>query len=137
MAWQRFLREQSRPQDEQALLVRLGVPVTTLAETLAQAAAHKAIEGGLLVDCAAGLVYATPAAAAPLAPAAARAWLNALRQPALRHGGYASIQVAGADYQELDRWGYRPTGMGLMRRLKQRWDPQGILNPGLFVVGND
>ena len=137
MAWQRFLREQSRPEDEQALLVRLGVPVTALAETLAQAVAHKAQESHLLVDCAAGFVHATPAAAAPLAPAAAGAWLNALRQPALRHGGYASIQVAGADYQELDRWGYRPTGMGLMRRLKQRWDPQGILNPGLFVVGND
>ncbi len=136
MAWQRFLNQKSRPDDEQALLVRLGVPVTALAEVLAQAATYKAPESHLLIDCTAGHVYAAPVTKTPLAPAAARTWLNALRQPALRHGGYAIMQAAGADYQELDRWGYRPTSMGLMRRLKQRWDPAGILNPGLFVIGN-
>jgi hypothetical protein len=27
----------------------------------------------------------------------------------------------------LDRWGYRPEAIDIMRTLKARWDPQNIL----------
>ncbi len=33
----------------------------------------------------------------------------------------------------IDVWGERPAGFALMRRLKDAFDPQGILSPGRFV----
>jgi FAD/FMN-containing dehydrogenase len=37
-------------------------------------------------------------------------------------------------HDKIDRWGYEPEGLEIMRRLKAQWDPQGILNPGEFIV---
>jgi glycolate oxidase FAD binding subunit len=34
-----------------------------------------------------------------------------------------------------DVFGDPPGGLGIMRALKQRFDPQGILNPGRFAGG--
>jgi FAD/FMN-containing dehydrogenase len=31
-------------------------------------------------------------------------------------------------------WGYTPDSLDLMRALKARWDPRGLLNPGTFIV---
>ena len=39
------------------------------------------------------------------------------------------------DWQgKIDCWGYRPQAIDLMRGLKGRWDPGGILNYGEFIV---
>jgi len=46
-------------------------------------------------------------------------------------GGY-SIRLAGADAGA--RWGHAPEGLDLMRALKARWDRDGLLNPGAFLV---
>jgi glycolate oxidase FAD binding subunit len=35
----------------------------------------------------------------------------------------------------LDCWGSLPDSIGLMREIKQRFDPQRVLNPGRFLVG--
>ena len=35
----------------------------------------------------------------------------------------------------LDRWGPDPSAVELMRRVKQRFDPAGTCNPGVFVAG--
>jgi len=35
--------------------------------------------------------------------------------------------------QQIDVWGDSFDGMAIMRRIKQQFDPQGILNPGRFV----
>ncbi|MFQ3662100.1 MAG: FAD-binding oxidoreductase [Chloroflexaceae bacterium] len=50
-------------------------------------------------------------------------------------GGYVVVEeappaLAGA----LDLWGPLPEGIDVMRALRARWDPAGILNPGRFVV---
>jgi glycolate oxidase FAD binding subunit len=35
--------------------------------------------------------------------------------------------------QQIDIWGDSFQGMEIMRRIKQNFDPLGILNPGRFV----
>jgi len=35
---------------------------------------------------------------------------------------------------ELGAWGTPPPTLELMRQIKRAFDPQGILNPGRFVV---
>ena len=36
---------------------------------------------------------------------------------------------------ELEAWEPEPLAAGLMRRVKERFDPAGILNPGVFAGG--
>ncbi len=126
-AWAAFLRAA----DEESLLVRLGVPVKDLAPCLTALPEHPGARW--LVDAAAGLAYGVWQ---PDDAGAARAWLEALRRPALELGGYAVAQAVPARLAgEIDRWGFRPEALDVMRRLKERWDPAGILEPGTFVVG--
>ena len=35
--------------------------------------------------------------------------------------------------RQIDVWGDQPGGMDIMRRIKQMFDPLGILSPGRFV----
>lgn len=113
------------------LQVRVGVPPKDLAAYVeAQAAILQ--RGPVLVDVAAGFVYATAALATA---EEARVWLEALRRPALAMGGYAVVLDMPAALEEvLDRWGYQPEALDRMQALKARWDPAGILNAKVFVV---
>lgn len=77
-----------------------------------------------IVDVANGMTYAFPVQA----PQAL-----AMRNTALSLDGYAVVAGA-AERIGIDPWGYRPQALPLMRRLKDRWDPKGILNPGVFLV---
>ncbi len=108
------------------LVVRAGVPSRDLEKLLDAAPAVAADQ--VLIDCAAGLVYAAGPA---LDPDEARAWLDAWRRPALAVGGYAVV-LDGAPplLDAVDRWGYRPPALAVMQRLEALWDPSRILQPG-------
>ncbi len=111
------------------LAVRAGVPVKDLAGYLAALPERPGTR--LLVDYASGLVYGLKPPGTGGEPAT---WLDALRRPALELGGYAVVLSAPPEVAaNLDRWGYEPEASGVMRRLKDAWDPAGILEPGTFL----
>jgi glycolate oxidase FAD binding subunit len=58
--------------------------------------------------------------------------LVAVRALATARGGHAVV-VDGPPELRADPWGPPPAGVAIMRRLKQAFDPAGILNPGQFV----
>jgi glycolate oxidase FAD binding subunit len=59
-----------------------------------------------------------------------------LREIWVRRGGSVVVREAPLSIkQRLDAWG--PTGdyLGLTRRVKEKFDPRGVLNPGRFLGG--
>jgi len=64
------------------------------------------------------------------------ACLSALRATAVAWGGSLVVtQRAPLLPPSFDAWGDPPSAVIIMRRLKERFDPQGVLNPGRFVGG--
>ena len=113
--------------ETRSALVRVGVPpkdapgiVKDLASTLD--------ETGYIADLASGLLYVRGFRGVQD--------LSTLRDMARSIGGYA-VLLSGADSFEeaIDPWGYQPDSLGLMQRLKSRWDPGGLLNPAALVSG--
>ncbi|MGC8779249.1 MAG: FAD-binding oxidoreductase [Anaerolineae bacterium] len=97
--------------------LRVGVAAKDLPRLLVESA--PALETGTFVaDVANGLLFTRGVPA------------TAVRGAALAAGGYA-VALSGPT---PDRWGYVPEGLGLMRQLKSRWDPEGLFNPAAFVV---
>jgi glycolate oxidase FAD binding subunit len=57
-----------------------------------------------------------------------------LRSKAAQHKGHVVLVSAPADLKrDLDIWGPAPAAFFLMRRIKQQFDPQRLMNPGRFV----
>ncbi len=58
-----------------------------------------------------------------------------IRAEAHKANGYAVRLTTPKHMKETtDHWGYVPESLELMRKLKSRWDPQGLFNPGAFLV---
>ncbi|MBV9711603.1 MAG: FAD-binding protein [Ktedonobacteraceae bacterium] len=114
------------------LQVRIGIPNRNLPAYIQDQAALLN-EGAFSADISNGLIYAIKEAETH---ADASTWLETLREAALIAGGYAVVIDMPASLNgKIDRWGYQPEGLALMKALKARWDPQSILNPGIFVGG--
>jgi glycolate oxidase FAD binding subunit len=68
--------------------------------------------------------------------AATAAAVSAARAALVAEGGSLVVEDAPAELRAVvDPWGPLPAGFSIMQRLKQRFDPQGRLNPGRFVGG--
>jgi hypothetical protein len=119
--WATFLNEASTA----GMTLRAGVAPRDLPGVLGQLAS---VLGGsaFAADLANGLLY--------LQTLGELDHLQAVRRLASAHNGYA-IVLSAADMLDarLDRWGYAPDSLALMRTLKARWDPQGLLNRGVFL----
>ncbi len=102
--------------------LRVGIPPARLSDFMQRHPA--AFAGDFIADLANGTIHFSPA---PLDQA------PALRTTALALAGYAVV-VNGPMNMDLDPWGYVPDTLPLMRQLKARWDPNGVLNPGTFLV---
>jgi glycolate oxidase FAD binding subunit len=79
------------------------------------------------------VAYATGILSASL-PASASEEIVRLRSELESSGGSLVLHRLPRSIA-IDRWGNAPDGLALMRAVKQRFDPNGILNPGRFVGG--
>ncbi|GHO93669.1 lactate dehydrogenase [Reticulibacter mediterranei] len=114
-----------------SLQVRVGVPARELPAYI-QDQSVTLDAGSFLADLSSGFVYAVQQ---PETFEEAQQALKALRAPALRLEGYAVVMDApGEMADKLDRWGYTPQGIDVMKALKRRWDSRGILvSPERFL----
>jgi glycolate oxidase FAD binding subunit len=68
--------------------------------------------------------------------AAATAAVTGARTALAAEGGSLVVEAGPAELRAVvDPWGPPPPSFAIMQRLKQRFDPQGLLNPGRFVGG--
>jgi glycolate oxidase FAD binding subunit len=128
-------------EDQMMLQVRLGVPPARLADALAQLATLPA--GGVqesrwCADVGHGQVLARLPLEPMLSDTTVRTvqdWLHTLRIPLQVLQGYGVVEWAPpALRQQLDVWG-ESSGVLLLQRYKQRFDPHATINPGRFVAG--
>ena len=124
------------------ITVRLGTPpsqVYNLMEAAAQALNPIAPEIIIIGDCGMGLVtlclrpdaFVAGAIETRLPPA-----LHELRRVVVALGGYAVVESAlPALKTPLEVWGPTPSSFALLRALKNRFDPEGVLSPGRFLGG--
>jgi glycolate oxidase FAD binding subunit len=55
---------------------------------------------------------------------------------ATAHRGHAVLFAAAEHLKEnIDVWGPPPASIGIMQKIKQEFDPGGVLNPGRFIGG--
>ncbi len=67
-------------------------------------------------------------------PAVAAEHLPQLRRELEAAGGSLMVLNQPAE-RKLDCWGTLPDSLPLMREIKRRFDPEGVLNPGRFLGG--
>jgi len=68
--------------------------------------------------------------------AATTAAITGARAQLVADGGSLVVEAAPAELRAaIDPWGPPPGSFAIMQRLKQRFDPDGRLNPGRFVGG--
>jgi glycolate oxidase FAD binding subunit len=85
----------------------------------------------ILGDTAAGVVWmAVPTAQADAVKA------SKVMALAREHSGHAALFCAPPKSKEgIDVWGPAPPAQPIMKEIKRRFDPQGLLNPGRFITG--
>jgi glycolate oxidase FAD binding subunit len=114
------------------VVCRVGGPLARWADVVQALDASRDIAGPveILVHAGVGLLYCACGAESgmPLADALGRA--------AAQMGGYAVVESAPpAVKARLPVWGASPGGLDLMRRLREKFDPRGIMIPGRLGWG--
>ncbi len=119
---------------DEGLLIEMRLLPSQLDEALTQV---QSVAGEKAVDCA---VFCRAAQSLWIAirqvNTAALEMASQLREWISAHKGWLLIQRAPAALSaQLDRWGPPRNDFVIMQRLKGQFDPQNILNPGIFVGG--
>jgi FAD/FMN-containing dehydrogenase len=128
--------------DGGTLTVRLGTPpsrVHTVMEEAAQALNPMAPEVMIVGDCGVGLVKLCIQRQGLEAGVIDASLLRALRELSrlvVADGGYAVVESAPPEVKtQLEVWGPPPSSFALLKALKSKFDPEGLLSPGRFIGG--
>ena len=122
--------------------LKASVPLTRVLETIHRAEAlgrDLGLESAAVSDAGCGIVrlYWRDEVGSPEKdPASIAKGIEDLRSWVVRNGGSLVILSAPpAIKASVDVWGPVGNALFLMQKLKQQFDPQGLLNPGRFVGG--
>jgi len=114
-----------------AVLLKVGIPSTQVSATLIKIAEILPETALAQVQAGSGLGYVRCGAGELQGEQ-----LMQLRQHCQRSQGYVTVLEAPRSLKEsMAVWGYGGNAAGLMRALKQQFDPMGILNPGRSLGG--
>lgn len=130
------LADFSAPPDGQALLLRAGAPPAAfvdLMRLLDRIPRERGWRSERMALAGVGLGLARWPTAG-LAPAQIAAAVAELRAGLAVVGGYVAVEAAPAHLGDLDIWGPPPETLALMRALRARHDPAGVLNPGRYLI---
>ena len=114
------------------VICRAGGPLARWAEVVRSLGASRGIDGPpeVLAHAGIGLLYCAGGAESGAALA------DAVGRAAAEIGGYAVVEAAPLDLKaRLPLWGAPPGGLDLMRRLREKFDPRGIMVPGRLGWG--
>ena len=118
----------------EGVLYRLTVPIGSVAEALASVerwSGEAATPARYVAHAGTGTVWLLVGN-----DPSSMGWFPRLVALAESHKGHVLIATAPAELKAgIDVWGTPPASLKLMREIKRRFDPQGILNPGRFVGG--
>ncbi|MFH0915388.1 MAG: FAD-binding oxidoreductase [bacterium] len=134
--WERFAALRDKALDRPSCVgLRCTVPLGSAWDLAAAVEEHSRANGvaaSYTMSCGIGYLEAYAAGS----PADLRTFAEGVRADAEKREGAMSVldgwSALGA---EFDAWGSRRTDYGLIRAVKQKFDPRGIMNPGRFVGG--
>lgn len=119
------------PLQSERLVYRITMPRASAGEVLQAVQTWQPADPAIVCDPAAGTLWV-----ALTANEVALSRFAELTSLAAQHKGHAIIFSApGHLKREIDVWGIPPPAMHLMRELKLKFDPKGLLNAGRFVGG--
>ena len=119
----------------ESVVAKLNLKRTDLTEFAAQIVeANWANDVQMMALLGSGVLYVTiPVASDTDYPSLAKA-LTQLRQTAMSKQGNLIIEIAPPELkQHIDVWGSVEGTLSLMKQIKAKFDPTGLLNPGRFV----
>jgi glycolate dehydrogenase FAD-binding subunit len=113
------------------LVFRLTVPLASMAHTMATIESWQTdgFYPALAGDAMAGILWI----AAPPSMAAASQFRKLVALAGEQRGHAVMFAAPSELKQSVDVWGLPPPALALMRKIKQQFDPQGMLNPGRHI----
>ncbi len=126
--WQKIADHLWQPRPNPALFCKLGMLPTQAVDFMGQLEPISS-NALALIHLGSGVGWLSLPVVRTTAIAALRQWCH-------QSSGYLSVLVAPTQFkQQLEVWGYQGNALGLMKKLKNQFDPQNTLSPGRFVVG--
>ncbi len=121
---------------ENETIVKITAPPAELAgvlESVSRAAERRGLEVRMWGHAASGVTFAGLSGGGVEALAD---FVGEMREIRARRGGSVTLQRASVELKRrAGAWGYGGDALGLMRRVKEKFDPSGTMNPGRFVGG--
>jgi glycolate oxidase FAD binding subunit len=136
LGWQR-ITECSPPDGANCILLKASLPLSGAEEYVERVrteASAARVPVACVAYCGSGIVriFLMTNDSVPPVPAI----IDRLRMAACAKGGSLVVERCPVEMGSgVDAWGPAGDGFGLMRQLKELWDPNGTLSPGRYVGG--